>query len=179
MTTVSPTTVGASREARNDWPGRLALESTESMVRTVTMVPSGIETVTGCGGGGGGGGKGAEGFSGAGSDKGRALEWEAEVGAGAGVAGGAVGDGLARVFGGFAGRAGVAGRGGGGKFSAVVAGSGGAMVVWSTTVFTPGVVAAIRCAARRAGCSRPRAEGVPKTAFSVTSAEADFNSRSE
>ena len=67
ITTRSPTTMGASREARKVWPALLTLESMESMVRTVTMVPSGIVTVMGCGGGGGGGGAGADGFSGAGS----------------------------------------------------------------------------------------------------------------
>src|SRR5260221_12122179 len=94
MTTVSPTTIGGSREARNDWPGRLALESMESMVRSVTMVPSGIETVTGCGGGGGGGGKGAQGFHWAGSCQQPGSEVEGEGGGGAGAAGGAGRDGL-------------------------------------------------------------------------------------
>jgi len=52
MTTRSPTTIGASSEARKVWPVLLTLESMDSMVRIVTIVPSGIVTVMGCGGGG-------------------------------------------------------------------------------------------------------------------------------
>src|ERR1700756_1646325 len=129
-TTRSPTTIGASREPRKVWPVLLTLESMGSMVRMVTIVPSGMVTVMGCGGGGGGGGAGAEGFSGAGSCRGPGLEFVVGAGAGvgAGAATGAAGEGLRGVRAGLAGRA--RGGGGGARFSAVTAaGGGGAMVV--------------------------------------------------
>src|SRR5215472_8607781 len=113
--------MGASSEARKIWPERFTLESIESMVRTLTMVLSGIVTTTGFGGGGGGGGGGgvgAEGLLASSTGPGFVCVSEAGVaGTGAGAAG------LRDARAGFSGRFGGSRAGDGGvRFSATAGG---------------------------------------------------------
>jgi hypothetical protein len=176
-TTRSSTTMGASSEPRNVWPAELVAESIASMVRTVTIVLSGIVTVMGCGGGGGGG------VTGAGKAGGGAACVESTVGvaragadAGAGAGGSAAGFlSEARLS-----RGGLGAAGAGGRFCAEVStgGAGGAMDLESMTCFTPRVCEAMFRAARRAASSGAWPVRVTMPYFVDTLIEADFSNAS-
>src|SRR5215472_7645595 len=171
--------MGASSEARKIWPERFTLESIESIVRTLTMVLSGIVTTTGFGGGGGGGGGGGVGAEGSlaslSTGPGFVCVSEAGVaGTGAGTAAGAGAAGLRDARAGFSGRFGGSRAGdGGARFSATA--GGGAIVVRSMIVFTPEVFVAICSAASRAPSSETWPVSVTTPSFVATSTLDDFS----
>ena len=152
----------------------------ESMVRTVTTLPSGMVDVTGCGGGGGGGGAGttgaaaaAAGATGAGWVDAAELVSSAEA-AGAGAGSGATGLLRTVCFGGAG-----AGPGGGTASAAVAGGAGGAVVVASITCFTPLVCEAMVRAASRAASSGTTPVSVMMPSLLATFTEAVLSNGSE
>src|SRR5215469_7740069 len=176
-TTWSLTTTGASSEARNVWPVEAVAESTESMVRTVTIVPSGIVTVIGCGGGGGGRGAGAAagcGFAGGGGGADAVSSDAGVAGIGAGLTSGAF-----FFFGSTFLGSGAGSGGGGGAGSAAAAGAGGGIVVESITCLTPIVFEAMVSAASRAASSGTSPVSVTIPSLLLTFTFADFSEGSE
>ena len=147
----------------------------------MTTVPSGIVTVTGFGGGGGGGGAGAAGRVSAAAVpplSGPGLFAESGAGVAGAGAGAATGTGAAAGFlrSGFAW---CSGRGAGSAAAAAICGAGAAVVVRSTTVFTPGVFVAICSAASRAPSSDTCPVNVTTPFCVETSTLEDFNDASE